>query len=180
MENNKLIGSGSCPFCGKDNRVEVTEREMTGYEKWVRGEGNIQNVMPFLSVEKREILISGTCLKCQSSVFGGNDEEPDDEEPEYEFIPEFIPEAIEYELNKLGYILGREENEVVEYVDDEDGMVLLLDYALMRATKVVKGNEFNSENGNFEEIGDIEGLILRKHGFSISEEDEALEDDLPF
>ncbi len=65
-----MIGSGSCPFCKKDNRVGVTDREITGLDKWNRGLGNIQDVMPYLSSEKREILVSGICLSCQKNLFG--------------------------------------------------------------------------------------------------------------
>jgi len=73
MEQKKLIGSGTCPFCGGDNRVEATDRELTGINRWVNNEGPIQNVMPFLSVGKREILMTGICLSCQNKIGNPSD-----------------------------------------------------------------------------------------------------------
>lgn len=76
METKRFIGSGTCPFCGEDNRVSVTEKEMTGIEKWrgpMSGGPNIQEVMPLLSPAKREILISGMCLSCQKEMFGNGE-----------------------------------------------------------------------------------------------------------
>lgn len=73
-----LIGSGRCPFCGKDNRVDATPFEMEGYKKL--GKLCIQDAMPNLSAEKREIIISGICLACQKKIFSSDESDCDDEE----------------------------------------------------------------------------------------------------
>lgn len=86
MVIKKLIGSGECPFCGKDNRVEVTVYEMLGIEKWGGPASNsmpIQKAMPNLSAEKREILISGICLSCQKMIFSSSNEENIEDKDNY-------------------------------------------------------------------------------------------------
>lgn len=66
----KLIGSGKCVFCGKDNRVEVDEKHLANFNKWKRREMLIQEAMPGLKKEEREVLISEICIKCQKDIFG--------------------------------------------------------------------------------------------------------------
>lgn len=51
---------GVCPFCNKPWSIYV---DKAGYKKWKDGE-LIQNVMPELKAEHRELLISGVCPKC--------------------------------------------------------------------------------------------------------------------
>lgn len=158
MEKKILIGSGMCTFCGEDNRVEATPDEIEGYDEWIKGEEDIQTAMPNLSETKREILMTGICTSCQDRLFGTA-----------------TPEPIEYDLGKLDYVLGDEENGVVEFTNDKTGMVLRLDYNLMTVCKVSKEKIY--DNGNFEEIDSLEANILEKYGFSIGEEDEELEFD---
>ena len=67
-----------CPFCGETSTVAVVKKD---YDAWQWGE-LIQNVMPYLSPSDREILISGMCLKCQSSFFSCCEEEDEDFEPD--------------------------------------------------------------------------------------------------
>ena len=55
-----------CPFCGKENVVEMTYEQ---YEQYVSGKGYVQNIFPNLSAEEREILISGICPKCWDETF---------------------------------------------------------------------------------------------------------------
>ena len=50
----------TCPFCGKENIVEVDE---ASYERWENGE-LIQNVWPDMSPATRELLITGICDSC--------------------------------------------------------------------------------------------------------------------
>ncbi len=75
----------SCVFCGKDHSVEV---DLARYEMWQAGE-LIQKAMPNLSATEREQLISGICPKCQGSIFGGDDTEEEEEEPEFKTIEEW-------------------------------------------------------------------------------------------
>lgn len=50
----------TCPFCGKENVVEVDE---ASYKRWQNGE-LIQNVWPNMSPATRELLITGICDSC--------------------------------------------------------------------------------------------------------------------
>ena len=65
MEETMII-SVKCPFCGKVTEIEVP---LVGYLDWEDGE-LIQNAMPNLSAEDRELLISGVCYDCQRKIFG--------------------------------------------------------------------------------------------------------------
>jgi hypothetical protein len=182
VENKKLIGSGQCPFCGKDNRFEATEEEIKGFDKWQNGEMHIQHAMPLLSPEKREVLISGICITCQEEVFGISHKEETTEQVEEINSKDhtFAPEPIEYELNKLGYTLGEEENGVVEFVNEETNMALRLDYNLMSAFKTSKEKENDHDNGHTEDIYFFEASILRKYGFDINpdeNDEEFIEED---
>ncbi len=51
-----------CPKCAYVSFVDVTKSELKAWR--IDGE-LIQNAMPRLSVDEREILISGLCLDCQ-------------------------------------------------------------------------------------------------------------------
>lgn len=57
--------SVDCTFCKEEQEVVVDAK---GYEKHKNGE-LIQNAMPNLSPEKRELLISGICPKCWDNMF---------------------------------------------------------------------------------------------------------------
>lgn len=51
--------------CGVQRMVMVnTER----YWKWQRGEGHIQNLLPELSANDREALMTGTCPECWAKM----------------------------------------------------------------------------------------------------------------
>ena len=55
-----------CPFCGKYHEVVVSESD---YCAWQGGE-RIQNAMPYLSANEREILMTGICSDCWAGMFG--------------------------------------------------------------------------------------------------------------
>ena len=59
----------SCRVCGRRFLISVTEAE---YASWQSGTC-IQNAMPNLSVEERELLISKTCGTCWDKMFDGLD-----------------------------------------------------------------------------------------------------------
>ena len=61
-----VIITRPCQVCGKPGSVEVTEEEMEAYKKT---SGFIQNVLPRLSNEEREMLISGTHPDCFKTLF---------------------------------------------------------------------------------------------------------------
>jgi len=57
----------ACPFCGEYHEVEVP---FDGYMEWQNGV-LIQDALPMLSANEREILISGICPDCWEKMFGG-------------------------------------------------------------------------------------------------------------
>jgi redox-regulated HSP33 family molecular chaperone len=56
-----------CQFCKK---VYIIKARPEQIEAWKAG-ALIQNVMPYLSDNDRELLISGTCEPCFDKLFGG-------------------------------------------------------------------------------------------------------------
>ena len=60
----------SCPFCGKESFVNVSYE---GYWAWQNGE-LIQNALPELSANERELLMTGICSDCWESMFGEEEE----------------------------------------------------------------------------------------------------------
>lgn len=59
-----------CPFCGDTKDIELTNDEQTAM---LSGK-HIQEVLPHLSKDDRERLISGTCPECWDSIFRGEDD----------------------------------------------------------------------------------------------------------
>ncbi len=57
-----------CRQCNTDVDIAVMEGD---FEKWQMGE-LIQDAMPYLTPDEREILISGTCGPCFDKMFGEN------------------------------------------------------------------------------------------------------------
>jgi hypothetical protein len=55
----------TCPLCGNRDSVEVPSM---GYARWRAG-ALIQDAMPQLSADERELLISGTCRTCWDEYF---------------------------------------------------------------------------------------------------------------
>ncbi len=54
-----------CPFC---NRISTVEVKQESFNKWKQGM-LIQNAMPELSKQDRELLISGVCSLCWEGTF---------------------------------------------------------------------------------------------------------------
>lgn len=54
-----------CPFCGNFSLIDVLAED---FEKYQNGE-LVQNCFPYLDADERELLISGTCFKCQKDIF---------------------------------------------------------------------------------------------------------------
>ena len=64
-----------CRMCGVSYSIMYNRQDMLD---WLSGSGYIQELMPYLSVGERELLISGTCDNCWKNMFGDdvdNDEE---------------------------------------------------------------------------------------------------------
>ena len=65
------------PLTGKQNtrEIAITEEQL---QKWQNREGLIQDIMPNVSAEDREFLISGSTPEDWEEMFGGDDEDEDE------------------------------------------------------------------------------------------------------
>ena len=70
MKDVSMIGV-TCNTCGERCAVMVPSK---GYLSWALGGELIQNAMPDLPKEVRELLISKTCGLCWDKMFGGMEE----------------------------------------------------------------------------------------------------------
>lgn len=61
-----LLITKPCPYCGTVSKVTVPE---SGLKAWKSGT-RIQDALPGLTADEREILMSGVCSKCWDDVFG--------------------------------------------------------------------------------------------------------------
>ena len=57
-----------CVSCSQEKSIEANPRDV---ESW-RGGELIQNAMPYLDADQREMFISGTCPKCWDKMSGEN------------------------------------------------------------------------------------------------------------
>ena len=71
-----LTGRGTAVVsqCIKCTRTETVLVKKTDLIAWKQGE-YIQNAMPYLTVDERELLISGICGECFDNMFPDEDEE---------------------------------------------------------------------------------------------------------
>lgn len=64
-----------CPCCAGQTALRVP---LEGYTEWLQGTILIQNALPTLTPDERELLISGTCEKCFNDLFNTEDEGTED------------------------------------------------------------------------------------------------------
>ncbi len=64
-----MIITKTCILCSKESEVTVKEVD---YMAWRDGV-SIQNVMPYLTPDQRELLISGICGNCFDDLFPEED-----------------------------------------------------------------------------------------------------------
>ena len=75
MTTSYIIVPTTCPFCGHTTYIQC---DKDAYDRW--GEGmSIQDAMPDMTPEDREMLISGICPSCWDDMFGDEDEDEDDD-----------------------------------------------------------------------------------------------------
>jgi len=67
---------GTCPLCGKEWNVSVSASE---YAEWKSGR-LIQDAMPSVPAEQREMLITGICPECWDKYMKPLDDEDDETE----------------------------------------------------------------------------------------------------
>ena len=54
----------TCPFCDKTNFVQLTPDQWKRYGEWSSGKLLIQNALPDLTADQRELLKTGICSEC--------------------------------------------------------------------------------------------------------------------
>lgn len=64
-----MIVEVECRMCGKTHYLKV---EAQDFNDWNNGK-LAQDAFPYLTLEKRELLISRTCPQCWKKLFGGED-----------------------------------------------------------------------------------------------------------
>lgn len=64
--SENLTLSVRCIHCKKLHTIAVVRKD---YDAWING-ALIQNAMPYLSLDQRELLISKICGKCFDKMFG--------------------------------------------------------------------------------------------------------------
>jgi hypothetical protein len=64
------VWAGLCPICKKGISVEVEDK---GLEKYKKG-AYVQDAFPNMSVNDRELIISGMCSQCWDEMIGDDDE----------------------------------------------------------------------------------------------------------
>lgn len=56
----------TCIMCGTTHTILVPT---AGYKKWASGLASIQDALPSLSADERELLMSNICPKCWDKTF---------------------------------------------------------------------------------------------------------------
>lgn len=71
MQIATTVVAVQCRMCHEVHFIDVP---IDGFVAWQSGE-LIQDALPELSADQRELLISGTCGMCWSDMFGSSDED---------------------------------------------------------------------------------------------------------
>lgn len=64
-----------CPCCKKEHVVHLTDDQSMRYKEYVGGNGHIQDLLPDLSADDREMLISGVCPACFAALAEDEEDE---------------------------------------------------------------------------------------------------------
>lgn len=64
-----------CPFCRKEYPVHLTREQGLRYAAFRQRKGNIQDLLPDLSADDREQLLTGICPGCYASISEEDDNE---------------------------------------------------------------------------------------------------------
>lgn len=60
----------TCRCCGEEHKISVP---MNAYHEWRQGHRMIQDALPSLTVDERELLLSGICGVCFDKTFAEDD-----------------------------------------------------------------------------------------------------------
>lgn len=63
-----VVETRPCMMCGNTSTLHYTAKEAEGFRRWQNGE-LIQNAMPWLSADEREMLMTGTHPDCWDEMF---------------------------------------------------------------------------------------------------------------
>jgi len=66
-----IVACPTCAMCG--NRAVLHDVDHVGYMEWSKLGKNIQDALPELDADQRELLMSGTHAHCWQRMFGGDD-----------------------------------------------------------------------------------------------------------
>jgi len=69
MSDEKMVVVFDCGRCFETQHITVGAADL---RNWEQGE-LIQNAMPYLSADEREIMISGICGTCFDNMFAGEE-----------------------------------------------------------------------------------------------------------
>lgn len=73
MSNEKINVNVPCSFCGSTHAIEMTMAQFNELQSPHRR--HIQDIIPELAPEMRELFISGMCPKCWDKLFGSEEED---------------------------------------------------------------------------------------------------------
>ena len=73
MKNEKINVTVPCSFCNAEYTVEMTTSQFNELQSPHRR--HIQDIIPELAPEMRELFISGMCPKCWDKLFSFEDED---------------------------------------------------------------------------------------------------------
>lgn len=68
-----------CPFCGQTQELHMTADQYARYCKWAAKRGPIQDILPDLTADQREQLMTGICPTCWDSMLYEDEDEEEDE-----------------------------------------------------------------------------------------------------
>jgi len=78
--DRKVIRVGArCRMCSKVVTLDLTDEEFVRYQAWEQRKMLIQDALPNVSPEVREVFISGTCGECWNRMFEGFDDMDEEE-----------------------------------------------------------------------------------------------------
>lgn len=75
-EDMEIVKVFQCRFCRKFFEVTVLQKD---YDALMRGEGQIQDIFPYLTAGERELFLSSICNTCFDELLA----EPEEDDEEY-------------------------------------------------------------------------------------------------
>lgn len=69
-KERKIQVQKECVICHQIKTVRMSEEEYENFERYMSGEGLIQDMLPDIDYRERELFISGVCSDCWKKMFG--------------------------------------------------------------------------------------------------------------